>query len=42
MLKGYIGSLGIFFIAFGAFVIVAAGNCVNLTDGSTASPSSPR
>jgi len=33
MVKGYIGSLGLFFIAFGAFVIVAAGNCVNLTDG---------
>ena len=33
MLKGYIGSLGIFFLGFGAFVIVAAGNCVNLTDG---------
>jgi phospho-N-acetylmuramoyl-pentapeptide-transferase len=33
MVKGYIGSLGIFFLVFGAFVIVAAGNCVNLTDG---------
>jgi phospho-N-acetylmuramoyl-pentapeptide-transferase len=33
MVKGYIGSLGLFFIVFGAFVIVAAGNCVNLTDG---------
>jgi phospho-N-acetylmuramoyl-pentapeptide-transferase len=33
MIKGYIGSLGAFFIVFGAFVIVAAGNCVNLTDG---------
>jgi phospho-N-acetylmuramoyl-pentapeptide-transferase len=33
MVKGYIGSLGAFFIVFGAFVIVAAGNCVNLTDG---------
>lgn len=33
MVKGYIGSLGLFFVVFGAFVIVAAGNCVNLTDG---------
>ena len=33
LIKGYIASLGWFFIAFGAFVIVAAGNCVNLTDG---------
>ncbi len=33
MVKGYVGSLGLFFIAFGAFVIVSAGNCVNLTDG---------
>ncbi|MGJ0391227.1 MAG: phospho-N-acetylmuramoyl-pentapeptide-transferase [Methylocystis sp.] len=33
MVKGYVGSLGLLFIAFGAFVIVAAGNCVNLTDG---------
>ena len=33
MVKGYIGSLGLFFLFFGAFVIVAAGNCVNLTDG---------
>ncbi len=33
MVKGYIGSLGTFFIVFGGFVIVAAGNCVNLTDG---------
>jgi phospho-N-acetylmuramoyl-pentapeptide-transferase len=33
MVKGYIGSLGTFFIVFGAFVIVASGNCVNLTDG---------
>jgi len=33
MVKGYVASLGLFFIVFGAFVIVAAGNCVNLTDG---------
>ena len=33
MVKGYVGSLGVFFLVFGAFVIVAAGNCVNLTDG---------
>jgi len=33
MVKGYVFSLGAFFIVFGAFVIVAAGNCVNLTDG---------
>ena len=33
LLKGYFASLGTFFLAFGAFVIVAAGNCVNLTDG---------
>jgi phospho-N-acetylmuramoyl-pentapeptide-transferase len=33
MVKGYIGAFGPYFIVFGAFVIVAAGNCVNLTDG---------
>ena len=33
MIKGYAGSLGPWFLIFGAFVIVAAGNCVNLTDG---------
>ena len=33
MVKGYVASLGIFFLVFGSFVIVAAGNCVNLTDG---------
>jgi phospho-N-acetylmuramoyl-pentapeptide-transferase len=33
MVKGYVFTLGWFFILFGAFVIVAAGNCVNLTDG---------
>jgi phospho-N-acetylmuramoyl-pentapeptide-transferase len=32
-IKGYIGDLGYFFIVFGAFIIVAAGNAVNLTDG---------
>lgn len=32
-LKGWAADLGWFFIAFGGFVIVAAGNSVNLTDG---------
>lgn len=31
--KDWLLDLGLFFIAFGAFVIVAAGNAVNLTDG---------
>ncbi len=31
--NGYVADLGIFFVVFGAFVIVAAGNAVNLTDG---------
>ena len=31
--NGFIVDLGIFFLVFGAFVIVAAGNAVNLTDG---------
>ena len=31
--NGYVVDLGIFFLAFGAFIIVAAGNAVNLTDG---------
>ena len=31
--NGYILDLGLFFILFGAFIIVAAGNAVNLTDG---------
>ncbi|UJQ94603.1 phospho-N-acetylmuramoyl-pentapeptide-transferase [Mariluticola halotolerans] len=31
--KGWALDLGWFFIAFGAFVVVAAGNSVNLTDG---------
>ncbi len=33
MLKGFVMNMGWFFLPFGAFVIVAAGNCVNLTDG---------
>jgi len=33
ILKGWSINLGYFFVPFGAFVIVAAGNCVNLTDG---------
>ncbi|HEX4765742.1 MAG TPA: phospho-N-acetylmuramoyl-pentapeptide-transferase [Lichenihabitans sp.] len=32
-INGYVVDLGTFFIAFGAFIIVAAGNAVNLTDG---------
>ncbi len=32
-IKGFFIDLGILFLAFGAFVIVAAGNAVNLTDG---------
>jgi phospho-N-acetylmuramoyl-pentapeptide-transferase len=32
-INGFVADLGIFFIAFGAFVIVSAGNAVNLTDG---------
>ena len=32
-INGFILDLGIFFLAFGPFVIVAAGNAVNLTDG---------
>jgi len=31
--KSFLIDLGIFYIAFGAFVIVGAGNAVNLTDG---------
>ena len=31
--KGFVYDFGMFFLAFGAFVIVAAGNAVNLTDG---------
>ncbi|HLH10659.1 MAG TPA: phospho-N-acetylmuramoyl-pentapeptide-transferase [Methylovirgula sp.] len=31
--KGYVMDLGIFFLVFGPFVIIAAGNAVNLTDG---------
>ncbi len=33
MINGYILDLGVFFLAFGAFVIVSSGNAVNLTDG---------
>ncbi|WP_395665718.1 phospho-N-acetylmuramoyl-pentapeptide-transferase [Methylocella sp.] len=32
-INGFALDLGLFFLAFGAFVIVAAGNAVNLTDG---------
>ena len=32
-INGYVLDLGFFFLAFGAFIIVAAGNAVNLTDG---------
>jgi phospho-N-acetylmuramoyl-pentapeptide-transferase len=32
-INGFVADLGIFFIAFGSFVIVSAGNAVNLTDG---------
>ena len=32
-INGFVVDLGIFFLVFGAFVIVAAGNAVNLTDG---------
>ncbi|WGJ15611.1 phospho-N-acetylmuramoyl-pentapeptide-transferase [Methylocapsa sp. D3K7] len=32
-INGFVADLGIFFLAFGAFVIVSAGNAVNLTDG---------
>jgi len=31
--KDFVLNMGIFFVLFGAFVIVAAGNAVNLTDG---------
>ena len=31
--KGWIFDLGIFYVVFGAFVVVGAGNAVNLTDG---------
>jgi phospho-N-acetylmuramoyl-pentapeptide-transferase len=31
--NGYVLDLGLFFLVFGAFIIVAAGNAVNLTDG---------
>ena len=32
-INGYVANLGAFFLVFGAFVVVAAGNAVNLTDG---------
>jgi len=32
-INGFVIDLGLFFIPFGSFVIVAAGNAVNLTDG---------
>ncbi len=32
-INGFVANLGFFFLVFGAFVIVAAGNAVNLTDG---------
>ncbi len=31
--KGYVADLGLFFLVFGPFIIIAAGNAVNLTDG---------
>ena len=33
LINGYVYDLGLFFIVFGAFVIIGAGNAVNLTDG---------
>ncbi len=32
-INGYVVDLGVFYLVFGAFVITAAGNAVNLTDG---------
>ncbi len=32
-INGYVMDLGLFFVVFGAFVVVGAGNAVNLTDG---------
>ncbi|WP_036263450.1 phospho-N-acetylmuramoyl-pentapeptide-transferase [Methylocapsa aurea] len=32
-INGFVADLGLFFLIFGPFVIVAAGNAVNLTDG---------
>jgi len=32
-INGFVADLGLFFLAFGSFVIVSAGNAVNLTDG---------
>ncbi|MCL2453002.1 MAG: phospho-N-acetylmuramoyl-pentapeptide-transferase [Alphaproteobacteria bacterium] len=33
MINGFVVDLGVFFLVFGPFVIIAAGNAVNLTDG---------
>lgn len=33
LINGFVADLGIFFVVFGVFVIVGAGNAVNLTDG---------
>ena len=33
LVNGFVLDLGLFFLAFGAFVIIGAGNAVNLTDG---------
>ena len=32
-IKGYVVDLGVLFLVFGPFIIIAAGNAVNLTDG---------
>ena len=32
-INGYVLDLGVVFVAFGAFIVVASGNAVNLTDG---------
>jgi phospho-N-acetylmuramoyl-pentapeptide-transferase len=32
-INGYVVDLGLFFLVFGPFIIIAAGNAVNLTDG---------
>ncbi|MGH6817488.1 MAG: phospho-N-acetylmuramoyl-pentapeptide-transferase [Methylovirgula sp.] len=32
-IKGYVADLGVLFLVFGPFVIIGAGNAVNLTDG---------
>ena len=33
LVNGFVMDLGLFFVVFGAFVIIGAGNAVNLTDG---------